>query len=401
MKYAVVLCDGMADLSVPGLGGNTPMECALKPNMDALARQGEVGLVRTVGDGLAPGSDVANLSVLGYDPRIYYSGRSSLEAVSMGIELGDSDVAIRCNLVTLSDDSDYDNKIMLDYCGGDISTQEAAVLIGAVNEALGNDAFSFHPGIFYRHCLVWHGGKTGIALTPPHDISGQAVGAHLSDHPDAAVLIGMMKASWDILSAHPVNIKRVSEGKKPANSIWLWGQGTAPRLDLFFDKFGKKGAVVSAVDLVRGIGKCAGMRVCMVDGATGYIDTNFEGKTKAALDALSSGDDFVFIHVEAPDECGHRGETQNKIMSIELIDSRVIAPLLEGLRAMGDFRIMVLPDHPTPLCCRTHTADPVPYLIYDSRAGKDSGVSTFSEAAAESSGILIDPGHQLMPRFLS
>ncbi len=331
-KYVVVLCDGMADLPCPALSGHTPMELANKPTMDDLASLSEVGLVRTVAPGLKPGSDVANLSVMGYDPAVYYTGRSPLEAVNMGIELSPDDVAIRCNLVTLSDEENYEDKTMVDYCAGDISTAEAAELIRSVNEALGSDIYSFTPGVSYRHCLVWHGGTTEMGfLTPPHDISGKVVGEYLNTDPLAAGLIELMKKSVDVLKNHPVNLKRIAEGKRPATSIWLWGQGRKPQLDSFESKYGLKGAVVSAVDLIRGIGKCADMTVCEVEGATGYIDTCWEKKTAAALNALEDGCDLAYLHFEAPDECGHRAESENKIRSIELIDSLVLGNLVDGL----------------------------------------------------------------------
>ena len=401
-KYAVILCDGMADLPCPALDGKTPMEAAAKPNMDKLASLSDVGLVRTVAPGLKPGSDVANLSVMGYDPAIYYTGRSPLEAVNMGIDLSPEDVAIRCNLVTLSDEDEYEKKTMVDYCAGDISTAEAAELIASVNEALGSDIYSFTAGVSYRHCLVWHGGTTEMGfLTPPHDISGRVVGEYLCTAPEAAGLIDLMKKSVAVLKDHPVNKKRIAEGKRPATSIWLWGQGRKPALDSFESKFGLKGAVVSAVDLIRGIGKCAGMTVCEVEGATGYVDTCWEKKTAAALDELAGGCDFAYLHFEAPDECGHRAEPENKVRSIELIDSLVLAPMLERLKKYEHYRIMILPDHPTPLTLMTHTNTPVPYLIYDNLEHKNSGVSCFTEKTAEATGTFIEVGHSIMERFLA
>ncbi|MBQ9994694.1 MAG: cofactor-independent phosphoglycerate mutase [Clostridia bacterium] len=402
MKYAVILCDGMADLPTPELSGKTPMECAKKPNMDALAAKGEVGMVRTVAAGLKPGSDVANMSVMGYDPAIYHTGRSPLEAASMGLELADDDVAIRCNLVTLSEEEDYAAKTMVDYCAGDISTAEAAELIAAVQEALGSEVYEFNAGISYRHCLVWHGGKVACGdFTPPHDISGRVVGEYLNDNPDAAQLIGLMKRSVEVLTNHPVNKKRVAEGKRPANSIWLWGQGSRPKLDAFEEKFGLSATVISAVDLIRGIAKCASMNVVEVEGATGYIDTNFAGKTQAGIDALLGGSDLVYMHFEAPDECGHRHEVENKVRSIEMIDSLVLRPFMDALDAAGeDYRILILPDHPTPLVTMTHSGEPVPYLIYDSRAEKASGVDCWTEAQATATGVYMDIGHELMSRLI-
>lgn len=401
MKYVVVLCDGMADYPVPELDGKTPMEVADKPNMDYFASHGEVGLVRTVADGLKPGSDVANLSVMGYDPAVYYSGRSPLEAASMGIDLAPTDVAVRCNLVTLSDEGDYSAKTMVDYCADDISTAEAAELIKAIQEALGNDEFTFYPGVSYRHCLVWHGGTTDIGtLTPPHDISGRVIGEYLDKDPVAAKLIEMMIKSVDILKDHPVNKARIAAGRKPATSIWLWGQGKKPQLDSFESKFGLKGSVVSAVDLIKGIGVCADMKVCEVEGATGYIDTCFNRKAQTAFEELESGQDFVYIHFEAPDECGHRHEVDNKVKAIELIDKEVLSYLREKMNKFDNYKIMILPDHPTPLITKTHASDPVPYIIYEKVADKDNGIATVNENTAKETGNYIAEGHTLMDRFL-
>ncbi len=402
MKYVVVLYDGMADYPVPALGGKTPMMVANKPNFDRMAKHGTVGLVRTVAPGLTPGSDVANLSVMGYDPCLYYTGRSPLEAVSMGIDLSDTDVALRCNLVTLSDEEDYSEKTMVDYCAGDISSEEAAEIIKTVEEKLGNDIFAFYSGVSYRHCLVWHGGKTEIGkLTPPHDISGRKIGGYLNKNPDAAGLLELMKKSCEILKDHPVNLKRISEGKRPANAIWLWGQGSRPSLPLFEKLYGVKGSVISAVDLLKGIGICAGMNTPDVEGATGYIDTNFEGKAQKAVEELENGSDFVYIHIEAPDECGHRNEPENKVKAIELIDSRVLPIVLKALEKYDDYKVMILPDHPTPIVTGTHASDPVPFMIYHKKDEKDSGVDSINEESASKTGIFIEEGPSLMSRFLS
>ena len=402
MKYVVVLYDGMADYPVPALGGKTPMMVAKKPNFDRMAKHGTVGLVRTVAPGLTPGSDVANLSVMGYDPCLYYTGRSPLEAVSMGINLSDTDVALRCNLVTLSDEEDYSEKTMVDYCAGDISSEEAAEIIKTVEEKLGNDIFAFYSGVSYRHCLVWHGGKTEIGkLTPPHDISGRKIGGYLNKNPDAAGLLELMEKSCEILKDHPVNLKRISEGKRPANAIWLWGQGSRPSLPSFEKLYGVKGSVISAVDLLKGIGICAGMNTPDVEGATGYIDTNFEGKAQKAVEELENGSDFVYIHIEAPDECGHRNEPENKVKAIELIDSRVLPIVLEALEKYDDFKVMILPDHPTPIVTGTHASDPVPFMIYHKKDEKDSGVDSINEETASKTGIFIEEGPSLMGRFLS
>lgn len=402
MKYAVVLYDGMADYPVPALGGKTPMMLAKKPRFDSLAQRGEVGLVRTVAEGLTPGSDVANLSVMGYDPKKYYTGRSPLEAVSMGVELSESDVAFRCNLVTLSDETDYAAKTMVDYCAGDISSEEAAELIKTVQAHFGNAAFAFHPGVSYRHCMVWHGGKLELGhMTPPHDISGRVVGEHLSRHPDAARLIAMMEESYALLKDHPVNLARIATGKRPANSIWLWGQGSKPMLPSFEETYGVKGSVISAVDLLKGIGKCAGMDTPDVPGATGYIDTNFKGKAQAAVEALASGKEFVYIHIEAPDECGHRNEPENKVRAIELIDEEVLSILLPALEEYDDYKVMILPDHPTPIVTRTHAGDPVPYMIYHKNKEKSSGVDSINEESAKMTGNFIEYGPGIMKKFLT
>ena len=351
MKYVVVLCDGMADYPVSELDGKTPMMCANKPNMDRLAKHGEVGLVRTVAEGLKPGSDVANMSVMGFDPKKYYTGRSPLEAASIGIDLKDTDVTLRTNLVTLSDEPNYADKTMVDYCAGDISTEEAAELIAAVQAHFGNDIYHFYAGVSYRHCLVWQNGTTDLGnMTPPHDISGRVVGEYLSKSENAKDLIAMMQESYDFLMQQPVNKKRIAEGKRPANSIWMWGEGKKPMLPDFTTLTGIKGAVVSAVDLLKGIGNCANMVVPQVEGATGYIDTNFEGKAEAGMQALREGCDFAYLHFEAPDECGHRAEPHNKVKAIEYIDSRVLPIVLRELEAMGeDYKILILPDHPTPI----------------------------------------------------
>lgn len=401
MKYVVVLCDGMADYPVPALGGKTPMMCAKKPNIDALASKGEVGLVRTVAKGLKPGSDVANMSVLGFDPKLYYTGRSPLEAASIGVQLKDTDVTLRTNLVTLSDAENYEEKTMVDYCAGDISTAEAAEIMKDVESHFGNDRFTFYAGVSYRHCLVWANGTTDLGdMTPPHDISGRVVGEYLSKSDNAKELIAMMKESYDFLMAHPVNKKRIAEGKRPANSIWLWGEGKKPMLPSFYDTFGKKGAIISAVDLLKGIAKCADMEAPDVDGATGYIDTNFEGKAKAAVDCLKNGCDFAYIHLEAPDECGHRNEPENKVKAIEMIDSRVLPIVLEGLSEIGeDYKIMVLPDHPTPIVTQTHASDPVPYVIYH-KDNEKQGVSTVNEETATATGVFLENGPDIMKKFL-
>lgn len=402
MKYLVMLCDGMADEPNEALGNSTPMEKANKPCMNSLAAKAEVGIVKTVAEGLKPGSDVANLSVLGYEPAVYYSGRSPLEAASIGIDLKDTDVTLRCNLVTLSDDEDYENKTILDYCADDISSEEAKILIEYIQEKLGNDVFRFYPGVSYRHCLVWSNGNPhpGV-LTPPHDITGKVITDYIPKGEAVDELYDLMKKSYDLLKDHPVNQARIARGKRPANSIWLWGEGTKPLLDNFSEKFGKKGSMISAVDLLKGIAICAGMNSVDVDGATGYLDTNFDGKCKAAIEEFKNGADLVYVHVEAPDECGHRGEIENKVKAIEMIDEHILGPVVEFLKGYDDFAVLVCPDHPTPLSIRTHTSTPVPYLIYDSKNEINSGVKVFCEKEARETGNYIEKGFTMMNYFLT
>lgn len=402
MKYLVMLCDGMADEPNEALGNSTPMEKANKPCMDSLAAKAEVGIVKTVAEGLKPGSDVANLSVLGYEPAVYYSGRSPLEAASIGIDLKDTDVTLRCNLVTLSDDEDYENKTILDYCADDISSEEAKILIEYIQEKLGNDVFRFYPGVSYRHCLVWSNGNPhpGV-LTPPHDITGKVITDYIPKGEAVDELYDLMKKSYDLLKDHPVNQARIARGKRPANSIWLWGEGTKPLLDNFSEKFGIKGSMISAVDLLKGIAICAGMNSVDVDGATGYLDTNFDGKCKAAIEEFKKGADLVYIHVEAPDECGHRGEIENKVKAIEMIDEHILGPVVEFLKGYDDFAVLACPDHPTPLSIRTHTSTPVPYLIYDSKNEINSGVKVFCEKEARETGNYIEKGFTMMNYFLT
>ena len=401
MKYLVLLCDGMADTPNSVLDGKTPMELAEKPYMDRLAKTAEVGMCRTVAEGLKPGSDVANLSVLGYDPKACYTGRSPLEAASIGVDLKPTDVALRCNIVTLSDEKNFADKTMVDYCSGDISTAEAHEIIKTVEEKLGRKIYKFYGGVSYRHCLVVANGTTDLGtMTPPHDISGRVIGEYLSDSENAKPLIELMKKSYDILKDHPVNLKRRAEGKNEANSIWLWGEGRKPELENFEVKNGVKATIISAVDLLKGIAICSGADAPDVKGATGYIDTDFEAKTKAAIDAFEKGADLVYLHFEAPDECGHRGEAQNKVKSIELIDSRSLKALLEYFeKSNEDFKILIMPDHPTPLDTKTHSAKPVPYLIYDSTEQK-CGVESFTEASAEGTGLFVEHGPDIMKKLL-
>lgn len=398
MKYIVMLGDGMADYPIEELGGKTPLEVAKKPNIDRLACGGELGMVKTVPEGLKPGSDVANLSAMGYNPLQCYTGRSPLEAVSIGIQMDDTDVAFRCNLVTLSDEAEYENKTMMDYSSGEITTGEAAELIRAVDEVFRTSEILFYPGISYRHCMIWHNGPVGLDLTPPHDISDRRVTEYLPGNP---VMLDLMKRSYEVLKDHPVNKARVAKGLNPANSIWLWGEGTKPGVSRFEETYGVKGSVISAVDLIKGIGICAGMKVIEVEGATGNIDTNFRGKGEAALRTLLDGQDMVYIHVEAPDECGHHGDLEGKIRAIELIDQEIVGPLLKGLEEAGeDYSILVMPDHPTPISIKTHISDPIPYLLYRSTAPEESGIDTYTENTGKSTGRYVAQGYELMSRLL-
>lgn len=401
MKYLVVLCDGMADYPVEQLGGKTPLEYADTPNMDKLAKTATVGLIKTVADGLKPGSDVANLSVLGYDPNECYTGRSPLEAGSIGIDMKETDVSFRANLVTLSDEPEYADKTILDYCADDISTADADVLVKFLAEKLDNEEFKLYSGVSYRHCLIWNNGSLDVGvLTPPHDITGKPIKEYVPVHKNAQKLYDLMKKSYELLKDHPLNLERIKNGLRPANSIWLWGEGVRANLVNFKEKFGVKASMISAVDLLKGIGKFSGMNVVEVEGATGYIDTNFEGKAQAAINEFKNGQDFVYIHVEAPDECGHRNEVENKPKAISIIDKIILGPVTEYLAETGeDFKVLVTPDHATPLSLKTHTNDPIPFFIYDSRV-KKNGVDTFNENTAKETGLFIETGHTLMNKFI-
>ncbi|CDE73060.1 proposed homoserine kinase [Acidaminococcus sp. CAG:917] len=376
MKYILVLCDGMADFKIDALGGKTPLEAAKKPNIDFMAKTAMQGFVKTVPDGMKPGSDVANLSALGYDAKACYTGRSPLEALSLGIDLQPTDVALRCNLVTLSDDEPYEAKTMIDYSSGEITTAESELLMKSVAQSLNDNTFEFYPGVSYRHCLVCHNGRTDSDLTPPHDITGKKIADYLPKGYNADVYLSLMKKSAEILKSHPVNLERKRQGKRTADSIWLWGQGTKPRLQNFYERYGIKGAMISAVDLLKGIAVGSGMQSIDVEGATGTIDTNFDGKAKAALDALKNND-FCFIHLEAPDECGHQKDAKGKTRSIELIDEKIIGAIIKGMKD-SEFKMLVMPDHFTPIATGTHDATPVPFLMYSSSKPLGKG-ETFNE----------------------
>lgn len=397
MKYVIVLGDGMADEPIESLGNQTPLEAAATPVMDELASKAEIGLVHTIPEGMKPGSDTANLSVMGYDPKQYYTGRSPLEALSIGVPMKDTDVALRCNIVTLSEEEPYEEKRILDHSSGEISTEEAAILLEAVKKELENESYRFYVGTSYRHCLIWEQGQV-VELTPPHDILGQVIGQYL---PADAILREMQKKSYEILADHPVNRKRKAKGLNPANSLWFWGAGTKPILTSFEAKNHKKGVMISAVDLLKGIAVGADMDNICVEGANGGLDTNYEGKAQAAVDALvNKGYDFAYIHVEAPDEMGHQGSIEKKIKAIENLDGRVIRLVKEGLDASGEeYRLLVLPDHPTPIRVRTHTGDPVPYVLYDSRRIQ-AHTWKYNEKEAKKSGNYIAEGHTLMAYFL-
>lgn len=396
-KFIVVLGDGMADEPIESLGGKTPLQYADTPALDRLSKFSEIGLVHTIPEGMKPGSDTANLSVLGYDPKIYYSGRSPLEALSIGVPMKDTDIALRCNIVTISEnDVPFEEQIIIDHSSGEISTEDCAVLLNAVKEELQNETYQFYVGTSYRHCLIWNRGQV-LELSQPHDVLGQVIGQYL---PSDENLLYMMKRSYEILKDHPLNIERKKKGLNPANCCWFWGAGTKPMLSSFEEKNGVKGMMVSAVDLLKGIAVGAGMGVAHVEGANGGLNTNYEGKTQAALDALKNGYDFAYIHVEAPDEMGHQGSVEKKVKAIEYLDQRVIGPLTRALdEEKTDYRLLVMPDHPTPIRVRTHTADSVPYLIYDS-TDLQSHTWNYNEKEAKESGNFVAKGHTIIDILL-
>ena len=396
-KFIVVLGDGMADEPIESLGGKTPLQYADTPALDRLSKFSEIGLVHTIPEGMKPGSDTANLSVLGYDPKIYYSGRSPLEALSIGVPMKDTDIALRCNIVTISEnDVPFEEQIIIDHSSGEISTEDCAVLLNAVKEELQNETYQFYVGTSYRHCLIWNRGQV-LELSQPHDVLGQVIGQYL---PSDENLLYMMKRSYEILKDHPLNIERKKKGLNPANCCWFWGAGTKPMLSSFEEKNGVKGMMVSAVDLLKGIAVGAGMGVAHVEGANGGLNTNYEGKTQAALDALKNGYDFAYIHVEAPDEMGHQGSVEKKVKSIEYLDQRVIGPLTKALdEDKTDYRLLVMPDHPTPIRVRTHTADSVPYLLYDSNIQQEH-TWNYNEKEAKESGNYVAKGHTIIDKLL-
>lgn len=397
MKYFILIPDGASDYKIPELGMKTPFQAARKPVLDCIVERSIVGTVSNVPEGMIPESDTANLAIMSYDPKIYSRGRSPLEAVAMGLELRDGDIAFRCNLVTLSDEGDYEHKIILDHSSDEITTPEAAELIHAVEKALGDDVRHFYPGVSYRHCLIWNNPPAYGDFMRPHDILGRHIGDYLPDEPYRTI----MRESFEILRDHPVNKARRERGLRPGNSLWIWSPGGKPSLPSFYDKWGVSAAVISAVDLIKGIGICAGMKVIDVEGATGNIKTNFAGKAQATIDAFMDGIQLVYVHVEAPDECGHRAEVENKVKSIELIDEKILGPVISYLDGCGEpYKILYLPDHPTPVSIRTHTSDPVPFLIFESDT-EHRGPKTFDEDTAADSGLYIEHGHELMGSVVS
>lgn len=400
MKYVVFLGDGMADTPVPSLGGVTPLDKAKHPAMDYMAGNGVFGLTKTVPEGMKPGSDTANLSVFGYDPKECYTGRSPLEAASIGVRLDDADVTYRCNFVTLTAADALENASMEDYSAGEISSDEARELVDVINREFGSELLHLYPGVSYRQCLVLKNAQTGAELVQPHDIPGQSVGDKLPGGTNAALLLKMMQYAYRTFPDHPVNRRRIAEGKRPANCVWFWGEGRKPRLGSFLGQFGISGAVVSAVDLIQGIGKCAGLEVLRVEGATGNYHTNYTGKAEAAIDAFRRGLDYVYIHVEAPDECGHRGEIPEKVYAIEQIDQRIVRPVLEYLESTKeDYAALLMPDHPTPIAVRTHTSDPVPFVLYY-RGDQGKQPRHYCEREAVATGVFVPRATQLLPMML-
>lgn len=400
MKYLILVPDGAGDEQIEKLGGKTPLEAAALPMINELASKGKVGTVKTIPPGVAPGSDAANLSVMGYDPSIYLTGRSPLEAASIGIDMSDTDVAFRTNIITLTGEGDYEDLIITDHSSGDITTEEADQLIQAVNEKFADDKIHFYTGVSYRHCMIVHNGSTEYELTPPHDVLTQRVGDHLPKGEGSEFITKMMKESYEILKDHPVNKDRIARGLNPANTLWIWGQGRKPSLSSFYDKYGIKGTAISAVDLIKGIAICAGLNSVDVEGATGTLHTNFDGKAKAAIHEFKDGKDFVYMHLEGPDECSHQGDMEGKIQCMESIDQKVLRPIVEYLRDAGeDFRVLIVPDHRTPLAIRTHSADPVPYVVYDSRNEQPQDSSRQFNEKSGAAGQYFDSGYELADFF--
>ncbi|MBA7509465.1 2,3-bisphosphoglycerate-independent phosphoglycerate mutase [subsurface metagenome] len=400
MKYIIILIDGVADYRIAELGNKTPLQYAKTPAMDSIAGNGEMGIVKTIPDGMVPGSDTANLSVLGYDPKKYHTGRSPLEAVSLGIDLSEDDIVFRCNLVTLSEEDDYTDRTMVDYSAGEIPTDLSRILIRDIGSKLQTEKIKFFPGVSYRHIIVWEGGPDNNILTPPHDILDKKISDFLSRGPGSSALLDMMVRSSSLLKEHAINKERVKKGIRPANSIWIWGEGRKPALDSFYDKYKLEGSVISAVDLIKGIGILAGLTPVRVEGATGTIHTNFKGKASAAIGQLTGGKNFVYLHLEAPDECSHQGNVKDKVKSIEIIDREVIGPIKEALGRQGfDYKMMILPDHYTPVSVRTHTSEPVPFLIYDSSRKADSKSERFDEFTAKRTGLYFKEGYKLADYF--
>lgn len=402
MKYLVLVPDGAGDEEIAMLGNKTPLQAAKINHMNQLAQKGMIGLVRTIPPGIAPGSDAANLSVMGYDPAIYHTGRSPLEAASMGIELADTDVAFRTNLITLKGEGNYEDLIILDHSSGDITNEEAKVLIEYVNEKLGTDTIKFYPGVSYRHAMIVENGSTNYDLTPPHDVLTQKAGDHLPKGEGSEFITRMMKESYQLLKDHPINLERIKRGLNPANSIWIWGQGRKPSLSSFYDKYGIKGTAISAVDLIKGIAICAGLDSVDVERATGTIHTNFKGKAEAGIAEFKKGQDFVYMHLEAPDECSHQGDIEGKVKSLEMIDELVLAPILEYLYSSGEaFKVLLVPDHRTPLAIRTHSATPVPYVLFDSqKADVANPEHAFSEEQGKK-GRFFENGFELADYFFA
>ncbi|MFZ3107034.1 MAG: cofactor-independent phosphoglycerate mutase [Candidatus Hydromicrobium sp.] len=400
MKYIIILIDGVADYRIAELGNKTPLQYAKTPVLDGLAGNSEMGMVKTIPDGMAPGSDTANLSVLGYDPKKYHTGRSPLEAVSLGINLSEDDVVFRCNLVTLSGEDDYTDRIMVDYSAGEIPTDQSRILIEDIGSKLQTEKIKFYPGVSYRHIIVWEGGPDKNILTPPHDILDKKISDYLPRGPGSSTLLDMMVRSSSLLKEHTINKERIKNGTRPANSIWIWGEGRKPSLDSFYEKYKLEGSVISAVDLVKGIGILAGLQPVKVEGATGTINTNFRGKASAAINELKGEKDFVYLHLEATDECSHQGNVKNKVKAIEIIDREVIGPIKEALDRQGDcYRMMILSDHYTPISLRTHTSEPVPFMIYDSSRKADNKSERFNEFSAKKTGLYFKQGYKLADYF--